>query len=108
MRVWQITFFRVKKDGDKAFVFHKNDTLKTNKLVVGQDRTVILLETQLSKYWEYGADDYTPSSFISGYESMKYMGEMDDKMFSPVMSEAEFINNKIKSKKSGEVVGFQG
>lgn len=57
-----------------------------------------VLESELKKYWDYGG----------GPQTISFAGEIDDSYFHPVLSESEFIENEIKSKKSGEVIGYQG
>jgi len=69
-----------------------------DKLYLSADNSHTVLESEIKKYWDFGG----------GVAKVEFVGEMSDEYFTPSLSEAEFVDEQIKSKKNGEIVGYQG
>lgn len=57
-----------------------------------------VMEPDIKKYWEYGG----------GVEKLIYVGDVDDALLNPVLAEPDFVDEQIKSKKNGALIGYQG
>lgn len=68
------------------------------KEYVNSDGGLLVLEEELKRYWDWGG----------GIDKVVSVGEMNDKYFQPTLSEPDFVDNQIKSKKNGDVLGYQG
>jgi hypothetical protein len=100
-KLYRMHFFKVETEYqpiERKYVKKKNKTSPDLKLYVGADGTTTLLEQEISKYWEFG----------EGVKLCEFAGEMDDSYLKPVLSEPDFVDGQIRSKKNGEIVGYQG
>lgn len=68
------------------------------KQLVAVDGTLTVLEHEIRTYWEFG----------DGCIKCELVGEMDNNYFRPTLFEPDFVDNQIKSKKNGEIIGYQG
>lgn len=99
-KLYRMYFKTLDKDynPDRRYAKKKTKTGSDLKLYVCADGSITVLEEEIRKYWDYG----------DGIERIEYAGEMDDSYFKPVLAEADFVDDQIKSKKNGETVGYQG
>lgn len=68
------------------------------KVTLSEDGSLTVLEEEIKKYWEYG----------DGISKLEWAGELDDSYLKPILAEPDFVDNAIKSKKNGEILGYQG
>lgn len=104
MNIYKITFVNVEEVGynaDKKF-FVSSKRSKEDKLYLPPDTKALFIPikepSELASYWQYGG----------GVDSCIRVGEMNDSFFSPVLSEADFVETEIKSRKNGTLLGRQG
>ncbi len=83
---------------DNIVAVKKNKTGPDAKLKLNSDGTYTAMEDELKKYWDYGG----------GIDKVVFAGEIDDALFKPTLTDHDFVDEQVKSKKNGETVGYQG
>jgi hypothetical protein len=100
MKLYNMYFLNVTKDynPERLLAVKKNKHGADGKLVLNNSGCYTAMEDELKKYWEYGG----------GVEKIVFAGEIDDALFKPTLTDHDFVDEQIKSKKNGETVGYQG
>jgi len=100
MKLYTMHFRTVTKEynPDGIVAIKKNKIGQDGRLVLNASGTYTAMEDELKKYWDYGG----------GIEKIVFAGEIDDAHFKPSLTDHDFVDEQIKSKKNGETVGFQG
>lgn len=100
MKLYTLQFRVVDKrySPERLYAIKVNKTSSNQEVLLTPDGLLTVLEKDIAKYWEYGG----------GVAKVTYAGEMDDELFKPTMSEQDFVDEQIKSKKTGQVIGYQG
>lgn len=100
MKLYTMHFRTVTKDynPDRYSAVKKNRVGPDAKLTLGSNGTYTAMEDELKKYWDYG----------DGIDKIVFAGEIDDALFRPTLTDHDFVDEQIKSKKNGEIVGYQG
>lgn len=100
MKLYTMYFRVTDKDfnPEKRYALKKTKTGPDLKAYLTNDGGLTVMEDELKKYWDYGG----------GIDRIIYMGEIDDAYLKPTLTEPEFVDEQIKSKKNGETVGYQG
>lgn len=99
-KLFRIYFRSVEKEynPERKYVKKKGKIGSDYKHFVSDDGSITVLEDEIKKYWEYG----------DGVSKLEFAGELDDNYLKPVISETEFVDEQIRSKKNGEIIGYQG
>jgi hypothetical protein len=83
----------------RKYIVEKSRNSATDKKhYLNNEGGLLVMENEIQKYWKLGG----------GPDVIKFVGEMDDALFKPTLSEPDFVDDQIKSKKNGENVGYQG
>lgn len=100
MKLYTMYFRVIDKDysPERKFALKKIKQGPDQKLYLNAEGGVTVLETEVAKYWDFG----------SGIEKIVYSGEISDDLFKPTLTDHDFVDEQIKSKKNGETVGYQG
>lgn len=96
MKIFRLYFRTPKKrynDGDRIYIEHMG-----KEIFLMPEGYLTVVENDVRLLWNAGG----------GIIKLEFLGEMPDSLFNPVLSEPDFIDEKIRSKKGGEVIGFQG
>lgn len=98
MRIYTIFFHRYEKDynPERSYVYKKG---KKDKFFTDKERGLLVTEADLTSYLDFAED---------GIDKIVFVGELDDKLFAPLLAEPDFVDNQIRSKKNGEILGYQG
>jgi hypothetical protein len=83
---------------EKKFALKKVKHGADLKAYLNADGGFMVMETEVAKYWDYGG----------GIEKIVYTGDISDDLFKPTLTDHDFVDEQIKSKKNGETVGYQG
>lgn len=83
---------------ERKYALKKTKQGPDQKLYLTSDGAYTALESEVAKYWDYGG----------GIDKIVYAGEIDDALFKPTLTDHDFVDEQIKSKKNGETVGYQG
>lgn len=101
--LWRLSFRKVQEEyshvganAGKKYIEKVNPRGPNEKHYIGQDGTMTVLEKDIKTWWDWGVVTCT------------YAGEMDDSLFKPVLAEPDFVDEQIRSKKNGDLVGYQG
>ncbi len=68
------------------------------KLHLNAEGGYTVIETDIKKYWD----------FAGGIEKLLFIGDLDDALLKPYLAEPDFVDNQIRSKKNGDILGYQG
>lgn len=100
MKLYTMFFRIIDKDfnPERKYVLKKIKTGADLKIYLNIDGGLMVMEDEIKKYWDYGG----------GIERLIYAGEIDDAYIKPTLTEPEFVEEQIKSKKNGETIGYQG
>jgi len=106
MKLYHVFFRTYTREGyqmdDKFVVVKKKGSLEWKKPVEkdprGGFRGVLATENDIKNLWEFG----------NGIDRLEFLGELDDSLFNPVLSESDFVADQIRSKKNNECIGYQG
>lgn len=104
MNIYKISFIHVEDTGfgdtKKTWVTNKDN--KEDKIYISNEFKALFVPatdvSDLGKYQVYGR----------GIEGISRVAELADGYFSPVIPEADFVENEIRSKKNGTILGHQG
>lgn len=100
MNLYRVTFRSTEKDYTPERKYAKK-VVKGGpdlKLYLNLDGHIVLMEDELKKYWDYGG----------GVDELKWVGIIDEERLRPTLLEPDFIDEKIRSNKNKEILGFQG
>ena len=104
MNIYKITFLSVEEEGYQATkkITAKSSANIHDKLMLSVDDKSYITHgksfSDLEKYSVYGG----------GIKTVELIGSIPDALFSPTISEPDFVNNQIISKKNGYMIGNQG
>lgn len=100
MKIYAMYFRVIDKEfsPEKKYAIKKNPKGQDFKAYLNSDGALSVFEDEIKKYWDYGG----------GVDQLKYMGEVDDTRLNATLSEPDFVDDQIKSKKNGETIGYQG
>jgi hypothetical protein len=97
MRIYAIHFKKYEGGyNEPSYVERKKDH-GVEKLKADKESGLLVPEHDILKYVDFGG----------GYTKIIFISEMSDSYFNPIISESEIVENKIKSRKTGEVIGQQ-
>lgn len=68
------------------------------KIYLNPDCGLLVSEKDIKNYWDVGG----------GVVKLMLTAELDDALFAPTLSEPDFVDEQIKSRKNGDVLGYQG
>lgn len=100
-KLYRMFFRTVEKEynPERRFAKKKTKTGPDLKVILSPtDGSITILEDEIKKYWDYG----------DGVERLEYAGEINDDLLKPSIMEPDFVDEQIKSRKSGELIGYQG
>ncbi len=97
MKLFQLFFRTTDKEfsPDRYYIKLKKNS---DKVYLDKEKGLLVIESDIKKWWEEGG----------GILSVEYAGELDDKLFQPVLAEPDFIDSQIRSKHNAEILGYQG
>jgi hypothetical protein len=99
-RLYRMYFRNVEKEfsPEKKYTRKKAKTGTDTKIYLSADESITVLEKEIAQYWDCG----------DGPLRIEFAGELDDAYLKPILSEPDFVDDQIKSKKNGETIGYQG
>ena len=100
MKLYTMYFRVIDKEysPEKKFAIKKIKHGSDLKIYLTPEGGYTVIEAEVAKYWDYGG----------GIERVVYAGELNDELFKPTLTDHDFVDEQIKSKKNGETVGYQG
>ena len=100
MKLFVLYFRTAEKDynPERRYVTRRTKVGPDIKYYLNSDGGYLVMEDEIKKFWELGG----------GIDRLTYVGELDDNYFKPTLTEPDFVDEQIKSKKNGEIIGYQG